>query len=228
MAESDREDTLAATPTVAGIATSKVVTRVFEEVLEAIHQGTLLPGERINDTALAAKYGVSRTPVREALQRLREIGVVEASANRFTRVAVVSPRTTAEALVVWSALFGALLDETIPGAGPDVLAEMSKDHADFKAAAVGPDMQALATHNFSFFSRLTLRTENELLRRAITSVVHLVRLGGLHLPEDIDYQALYDAQSTLLDAVRTRDVALAHQAIAAIKGIRIPLEPDRS
>ncbi len=226
MPGSDPEDNAAPNLNVAGVATSKVVTRVFEEVLDAIHQGKLLPGERISDTELAATYGVSRTPIREALQRLREIGVIEASANRFTRVAVVSPRTTAEALVVWSALFSALLDETIPIAGPEVLAAMSKDHADFNAAAVGPDMQALATHNFSFFSRLTFVSKNELLRRAITSVVHLVRLGGLHLPEDIDYKALYDAQSMLLDAVRTRDVPLAHQSIAAIGSIRIPMNPD--
>ncbi len=228
MLESDEAERPAAPTNVADIATSKVVTRVFEEVLDAIHQGKLLPGERISDTSLATTYGVSRTPVREALQRLREIGVVEASANRFTRVAVVSPRATAEAMVVWSALFGALLDETIPIAGIDVLTAMTKDHADFKGAAAERDMQALATFNFSFFSRLSPLSKNESLRRAITSVVHLVRLGGLHLPDYIDFAALYDAQSVLLDAVRTHDVALAHDAMTAIRGIRIPVEPDES
>ena len=228
MLESERPDRPAAATTVGGIATSKVVTKVFEEVLEAIHQGELLPGERISDTALAATYGVSRTPVREALQRLREIGVVEASANRFTRVAVVSPRETAEAMVVWSALFGALLDETIPVAGPEVLQAMTKDHADFHAAAKERDMEGMATFNFTFFNRLTTLSTNEALRRAITSVVHLVRLGGLWLPDYIDFAALYDAQTLLLDAVRTQDVALAHDAMTAIRSIRIPVEPVTS
>src|SRR5690606_26093667 len=104
---------------------SKVVTRVFEQILDAIHDGRMQPGEHINDTKLADTFGVSRTPVREALQRLREIGVVEASANRFTRVAVVSPRETAEAMVVWLALYDALIDDVVPHVGTDAAEEMA-------------------------------------------------------------------------------------------------------
>ncbi|TAL46104.1 MAG: GntR family transcriptional regulator, partial [Salinibacterium sp.] len=52
---------------------------VFEQILAAVHAGALLPGQRISDAALAEQFGVSRTPVREALQRLREIGIIEAS-----------------------------------------------------------------------------------------------------------------------------------------------------
>lgn len=209
----------------AGIATSKVVTTVFEEVLEAIHQGRLLPGERISDTALAAEFKVSRTPVREALQRLREIGVVEASASRFTRVAVVSPRETAEAMVVWGALYGALLDEVIPTAGANVHDLMARDHEEFRAAVARFHMQSIATTNFYFFSRLVTVSTNESLRRAITSVVHLVRLGSLHLPDYLDFQALGEAQATLVAAVGANDVSLAHDAMADIRAIRIPLDP---
>ncbi len=210
----------------AGIATSKVVTTVFEQVLDAIHQGRLLPGERISDTALAAEFGVSRTPVREALQRLREIGVVEASASRFTRVAVVSPRETAEAMVVWVALYAALLDEVIPTVGSDIHELMVHDHEEFRAAVTAFDMQAIATTNFTFFSRLAAISTNEALRRAITSVVHIVRLGSLHLPDYVDFQALEGAQATLLAAVGANDGALAREAMADIRAIAIPLDPQ--
>ncbi|MEO6942141.1 MAG: GntR family transcriptional regulator [Terrimesophilobacter sp.] len=210
----------------AGIATSKIVTTVFERVLESIHEGRLLPGERISDTRLAEEFGVSRTPVREALQRLREIGVVEASASRFTRVAVVSPRETAAATIVWRALFGALLDETIPLATSAVLDAMINDHRDYVQAVEGLHMQDIATTNFSFFSRLVSLSRNESLRRAITSVVHIVRLGSLHLPDYIDFAALGSAQSLLIDAVRARDVELAHSAMTAIESIQIPTDAE--
>ena len=210
----------------ASIATSKVVTTVFEAVLEAIHEGQLLPGQRISDTSLAAELGVSRTPVREALQRLREIGVVEASASRFTRVAVVSPRQTAEAMIVWVALYGALVDEVIPAVDVSVYSAMVEDHELFRAGVTARDMQAIATTNFSFFSRLAAASRNESLRKAITSVVHLVRLGSLHLPDYIDFVALDSAQTMLLDAARTHDVTLAHEAMTALRGIRVPLNPQ--
>ncbi|MEO7348370.1 MAG: GntR family transcriptional regulator [Terrimesophilobacter sp.] len=209
----------------AGISTSKVVTRVFEQILEAIHNGQLQPGAHINDTKLADTFGVSRTPVREALQRLREIGVVEASANRFTRVAVVSPRETAEAMVVWRALFDALLDDVIPRVGADVAEEMAGDHEAFVAATSVMDMQAIATTNFSFFSRLSSRSTNAALRRAIRSVVHIVRLGSLHLPEYVDFTTLASAQAMLVDAVRTNDLALAHEAMKVVGRVEIPQKP---
>ena len=208
----------------AGISTSTVVTRVFEQVLEAIHNGQLRPGEHINDVKLAEKYGVSRTPVREALQRLREIGVVEAAANRFTRVSVVSPSETAEAMIVWSALFDVLLDDVIPRTDEKVLAEITNDHHELLNAIAKKDMDAVATANFLFFNRLSAMTTNAALLRAITSVVHIVRLGSLHLPRHLDFAALSSAQETIIDAVRKKDAALAHKAMSVIRKIKIPQE----
>lgn len=206
----------------AGITTSKVVTRAFDEILEAIHEGRLQPGEHINDTKLAATLGVSRTPVREALQRLREIGVIEAAPNRFTRVAVVSPRETAEAMLVWQALFDTLLDEVLEKSDDAVLATMTADHDDFVAAVTSHDMQAAATANFNFYSRFSPLSTNTVLRRAITSVVHIVRLGGLNLPRPLDVDALSRAQVMLQDAVRSKDRALARESMAVLRGLQIP------
>ena len=60
---------------------------VFEKMLAAIVDGTLEPGERLNDDQLVKWLGVSRTPVREAIAQLQTYGLVDIEANRFTRVA---------------------------------------------------------------------------------------------------------------------------------------------
>lgn len=64
-----------------------------EQVHEALRgwivEGNLKPGERLRDSELAQALGVSRTPVREALQRLEDDGFVETSASRWTKVAEV-------------------------------------------------------------------------------------------------------------------------------------------
>ena len=54
---------------------------------EAIVDGTLAPGEVLHDDELCAWLGLSRTPVRDALRRLRDEGLVEMAPQRFTRVA---------------------------------------------------------------------------------------------------------------------------------------------
>lgn len=206
------------------IATSPVVTSVVQQVLTAVHEGTLLPGQRISDAVLAEEFGVSRTPVREALQRLREIGVVEASASRFTRIADVTPVQTAQAYTVWLALYRALVEEVVPTAPAGVADVMRDDHRRFLASLPSYEIQRIAKENFDFFSRLPAQSQNCALQRALTSVVHIVRLGSLHLPDRIDLEALGRAQALLLEAVAARDVTLARRAMDLLSAIEVPLD----
>ncbi|KQR64583.1 hypothetical protein ASF89_08855 [Frigoribacterium sp. Leaf172] len=70
---------------------------VFDKLLAAIVDGTLEPGERLNDDELCKWLGVSRTPVREAIAQLNTYGLVEIEANRYTRVAARDDAVHAEA-----------------------------------------------------------------------------------------------------------------------------------
>jgi DNA-binding GntR family transcriptional regulator len=78
--------------------------RIHGQILRAILDGTLEPGERLRDDELIAWLGTSRAPIREALTQLADLGVVEMSPNRYTKVAQVSPRLYAESAAVWATL----------------------------------------------------------------------------------------------------------------------------
>ena len=69
---------------------------VYSRLGEAILDGTLAPGERLRDQELAERLGVSRTPVREALQRLERTGLVEVAPNRYTRVTTPNDKVQAD------------------------------------------------------------------------------------------------------------------------------------
>lgn len=70
---------------------------VFDKMLGAIVDGTLEPGERLNDDELAKWLQVSRTPIREAIAQLQTYGLVEIEANRYTKVAERDAAIYAEA-----------------------------------------------------------------------------------------------------------------------------------
>jgi len=70
---------------------SRISDQVYRKVRGWIVDGVLLPGESLKDHELATRLGVSRTPVREALCRLRDDGFVQVSAGRWTRVADIQP-----------------------------------------------------------------------------------------------------------------------------------------
>lgn len=59
---------------------------IYARIGAAIADGTFPPGHRLRDVELARQLGVSRTPVREALQRLERFGLVEIAVGRYTRV----------------------------------------------------------------------------------------------------------------------------------------------
>ena len=70
----------------------------------ALTAGDLLPGEVYSAPALAERYGVSATPVREAMQQLASEGIVEPVPNRGFRVAGLTARDLAELAEVRAAL----------------------------------------------------------------------------------------------------------------------------
>lgn len=200
-----------------------MVSEVFDQLLGEVMRGELEPGQRISDAELAVHFGVSRTPVREALQRLREIGVVEASPSRFTRVADVTPEQTSHAYAVWKALYPLLIEETIPLVDAETVELMETDHREYTEALGSQVGQRIATANFLFFSRLNAFSANPILIRSLVSVVHIVRLGSLYLPREIDFAALGRAQSILIEAARAHDLELGRAAMDVLRGIEVPL-----
>ena len=62
----------------------------YRELRRLIVDGQLEPGEKVRDREIAGWLGVSRMPVREAITRLADEGLVEMAANRFTRVRPLS------------------------------------------------------------------------------------------------------------------------------------------
>lgn len=73
-----------------GSSGSTIAERVFETIQDAIVRGDLAPGARLVEPELAQRYGVSRGPLREALQRLEAQRLVERVPHAGARVAALS------------------------------------------------------------------------------------------------------------------------------------------
>lgn len=71
---------------------------VFHHIARLITEGEFAEGDRIRDVDVADELHVSRTPVREALQRLERLGLVTMYPSRYTEVTVVTPQVVSESL----------------------------------------------------------------------------------------------------------------------------------
>ena len=62
--------------------------KVYEALKDMILAQQIKPGEKIPESKLATQFGISRTPIREALKRLENDGIVTVYPNRYAEVTV--------------------------------------------------------------------------------------------------------------------------------------------
>lgn len=77
---------------------------IYAHIRGVIIHGGLAPGQRLQDKEIALALGVSRTPVREAIRRLQDEGLVVAEASRWTKVAPVTSDTADQLYPIIGAL----------------------------------------------------------------------------------------------------------------------------
>ncbi|MGW0201118.1 GntR family transcriptional regulator [Nonomuraea sp. NPDC003201] len=83
--------------------------QVISEVRRAVHTGAMVPGRLYSVYQVAEQLNVSRSPVREAMLRLAEAGLVQVERNRGFRVVLPHPREIVE-------IFGVRLALELPAA----------------------------------------------------------------------------------------------------------------
>ncbi|WP_309570539.1 GntR family transcriptional regulator [Deinococcus sp.] len=79
---------------------------VYDHLRRALLDGDLAPGERLGEVELGQQLGVSRTPIREALMRLTQDGLLITEANKGVRVRTVTAAEARDAYVVREELDG--------------------------------------------------------------------------------------------------------------------------
>ncbi|GAA5124528.1 GntR family transcriptional regulator [Alloalcanivorax gelatiniphagus] len=115
---------------------------VYGQLRDAIIDGTLEPGEQLRDAELATWLGVSRTPIREALLRLGQTGLVVAQPGRSTTVSAISARALAEARDVVAAMHELAVRDAVPTMTDDDLEAMREANARFEQAVLAGDVEA--------------------------------------------------------------------------------------
>lgn len=115
---------------------------VHDRLRDALVSGELEPGRQLRDQELAAWLGVSRTPVREALLRLEQAGLVRSSPGRSTVVTEPDPRSLREAQAVVAAMHRLAVEQAAAAMTPADLAEMRAANDDFAGAVEAGDVEA--------------------------------------------------------------------------------------
>jgi len=192
----------------------KVTDWVYEELKAAIVDLRLAPGHPLREATLATQLGVSKTPVREAITRLEQEGLVETTSFKG---AVVTEYSRQDLIEIYE------LRELLETAAVRIAAESMDDEGRARLERISDESQKLkkgsaarlATLLSQFDDVLFEQVHNSRIRALIENLrAHLTRIG--HLTEGIPgrIEASVDQHERIVEAIA------AHDPLAAEKHLR--------
>ncbi|SDR86363.1 DNA-binding transcriptional regulator, GntR family [Brevibacterium siliguriense] len=195
---------------------------VYRSIRDAIVRGQLAPGEQLRDQELGAWLQVSRTPVREALQRLAQAGLVVAEPGRMTRVAPEDPELILAARQIAAELHGLAIDLAFPALDEAALDQMERANDRLGAALAAGDAEAAIAADDDFHEVALNRSGNPLIPEHLEVVTATLRRAEFLHFESVKGSASPEQHTEIIAAVRAGEhahaVALTRANWSTIEG----------
>jgi DNA-binding GntR family transcriptional regulator len=188
--------------------------RVYNQLRDNIGSHQIRPGERLQEVSLAAQLGVSRTPVREALARLENEGMIAVEGRRF----VVPELTDADIEEIYQLRFllepAAARSAVAEITGDADLASMSSAIDEAVAAQKNADFHAFLEANRRFHNAWRALVPNRRMSKLLDQYVGHVRfLRVLTLGDAVARKVALTGMKNIHSAFKKRDADAAAEAM---------------
>lgn len=182
----------------------EVVSRLRDMIVE----GDLRPGERLNERELCDRFGISRTPLREALKVLANEGLVVLLPNRGARVTRLTRRDIEDMFHVMGALEALSGELACARIGDDAIAEIRALHYEMLARYARRDLREYFKLNERIHRSILAAAENPVLTAMYNSLAGRVRRVRFmaNMSQERWDQAVREHEQ-ILDALTRRDGA---------------------
>jgi len=179
---------------------------VFNTLREAILKGELKPGERLMELQLAAKLGVSRTPIREAIRMLEQEGLAVTIPRRGAEVARMTEKDMQDVLQVREALDELAASIACELITEEEMAQLKQAAEDFEAATATKDVKRIADTDMIFHDIIYHATRNPKLVNILNNLrEQMYRYRVEYLKDEQNYPVLLKEHREILAGFRERN-----------------------
>jgi DNA-binding GntR family transcriptional regulator len=183
---------------------------VYRDLRRDIAAMVLVPGTRISEKEIAQAYGISRTPVREAVLRLADERLLEVAPKSGTFVARIPLSLLSEALVARKALEGATVSNAAAVASESQIIGLKALIQRQQETAEAGDEEAFHKADEDFHAGIAAAAGYGGIWDLILQVkIHVDRYRRLTLPQPGRMQLVVHEHSEIVDAIAARDPNLA-------------------
>ncbi len=193
---------------------STIAGRIYEQMRDMILRAEIAPGEKLPPTQLSQMFGVSPTPVREALRLLEQANLVEITPHRGAIVRpILSAKQVDDLYTVRLALEQLAVRLAILDSSASHWDNLQQAVANYVAALEKDDFESALMWDMRFHSLLIQASGNEILRDTFSRLENQIQvLRRLDRGLLRRQQSLKDHQM-ILEAVKRRDYSAAAQAL---------------
>ncbi len=185
----------------------------YVTLMNEIRDGKLVPGDRLREVELAARLGVSRTPVREAIRQLEADGLVTHLPRQGASVRQLEYPEVMELYEMRAVLEGTAARLAARTASDVELAELTAINEDMRACDSAEEAARL---NRVFHAALLDASKNRFLHKSMMGLHRaLIILGPTTLSQTLRFENAVDEHDSVLAALRARDGAAAETAMRA-------------
>jgi DNA-binding GntR family transcriptional regulator len=182
---------------------------------EAIVNGTLAPGETLHDDELCGWLGVSRTPVRGALVRLEDEGLVETAPQRFTRVTPLDLKRAHDLFPVLAVLHGLATELAVPRVLPRDVDSLNAASEDFLKALRAADARAAHEADNRFHAVFLRASGNEHIVIVLARLEPQLRRLATHSPDHLPGRRSVAQHQAIVARTAAGDASGAATAVRA-------------
>jgi DNA-binding GntR family transcriptional regulator len=196
---------------------------IYEVLYKSIARMELRPGEPLQEKALTEHFGVSRTPLREALLRLQGDGLVELLPQAGTFVSRIPVAAIREAIIIRRGLEEIAVTRIAEVAEDRDIARLDITIAQQRLAVSINDTSGFHDADESFHEAIALSAGFSMLWPMVRQMkVHLDRLRVLSLPIEGRMDVTIEEHQKIRDAIARNDVDGAKAALHEHLGVMVP------
>ncbi|KQT09574.1 GntR family transcriptional regulator [Ramlibacter sp. Leaf400] len=155
-----------------------------DSIRQLIVSGEIGLGEQLSEASLAAQLGISKTPVREALLRLRVDGLIDIQPQRGTFVFSLSPREVEEICRFREFVEVAALGSAMRERRAELVAALEANVAQMAQAHDASDWSAIPSLDQAFHQVILEHCENSYLKQAYQLIASKIAAMRARLPEE--------------------------------------------
>ncbi|WP_447555365.1 GntR family transcriptional regulator [Vreelandella sp. EE22] len=179
---------------------------VADRIGDLIEHGELAPGERISERELCETFGVSRTPLREALKVLAAEGLIELLPNRGARVVRLTFKKVKDTYDLMAALEGLSGELACQHISSDEIAIIRKLHDKMLAHYESRDLMSYFEVNRQIHEHILMASNNEVLQEMYSNLSQRVKRVrySKKMTDSFWHRAVQDHEA-MINALEQRD-----------------------